>query len=54
MSPQFLNTHTFLYLNNINRLKVGIKMIIKKLNLENSGIRMKNDSLHLRMHMIYQ
>lgn len=29
-------------------------MIIKKLNLENSGIRIRNDSLHLRMHMNYQ
>lgn len=29
-------------------------MIIKKLNLEKSGIRMKNDSLHLRVHMNYQ
>lgn len=51
---RFLNTHKFLYLNNINRLKVEIKMIIKKLNLENLRIRMKNDSLHLRVHMNYQ
>lgn len=29
-------------------------MIIKKLNLEKWWIKMKNESLHLRVHMNYQ